>query len=101
MFNHSKGDAAASAPMLNGGQPLCAAGSALIREFRVATEMRAGSRDFLLLSSTTTRDECEEHLRMAKRKYHDTLVAWITHRAFCVACRVTSADMDLMEFASF
>jgi hypothetical protein len=101
MFNHSKGEVPTSAPMLRAGQPFCAAGSALIREFQVATEIRAASRDHLLLSSTTTRNECEEHLRFAKRKYNDALVTWITHRAFCVECRVTSADKDLIEFASF
>jgi hypothetical protein len=100
MFNQSKGEVASSGPMFS-GQPLCVAGSALIREFQVATEIRAASRDCLLLSSTSTRNECEEHLRLAKRKYHETLVVWITHRAFCVECRVTSADKDLMEFASF
>jgi hypothetical protein len=100
MFSHSKSEVATSGPMLNGAHWLCAAGSALIREFQVATEIRAAARDCLLLSSTT-RDECEDHLRLAKKKYNDTLVAWATHRAFCVECRVTSADKDLMEFASF
>jgi hypothetical protein len=101
MFNQSKGEVATSAPMMSCGQPLCAAGLGLIREFQVATEIRAASRDSLLLSSTTLRNECEEDLRLAKRKYNDTLVAWITHRAFCVACRITCADKDLIEFASF
>jgi hypothetical protein len=100
VFNQSKGEAATSAPILDGRQPLCAVGSVLIREFQEATKIRAASRDCLLLASTS-RDECEDHLRMAKRKYNDTLVAWVTHRAFCVACRETSADKDLMEFASF
>jgi hypothetical protein len=100
MFSHSKSEAATSGPMLNGAQPLCAAGSALIGEFQAATEIRAAARDCLLLSSTT-RDECEDHLRLAKKRYTDTLVAWVTHRAFCVECRATSVDKDLMEFASF
>jgi hypothetical protein len=100
MFSHSKSEVATSGPMLDGAQPLCATGSALIREFQVATEIRAAARDCLLLSSTT-RHECEDQLRLAKKKYTDTLVAWVTHRAFCVKCRVTSADKDLMEFASF
>jgi hypothetical protein len=101
MFNHAKGEVATSAPMLSCGQPLCAAGSVLIRDFQVATEIRAASRDSLLLSSTNLRKECEENLRIAKRKYNDTLVVWITHRAFCVECRIISADKDLIEFASF
>lgn len=100
MFSHSKSEVGISGPMHNGAQPLCAAGLALIGEFQVATEIRAAARDCLLLSSTT-RDECEDHLRLAKKEYNDKLVAWVTHRAFCVECRVTSADKDLMEFASF
>jgi hypothetical protein len=100
MFSQSKSEVGTSGPMLNGVQPLCTAGSALIREFQVATEIRAAARDCLLLSSTT-RDECEDVLHLAKKRYNDTIVAWVTHRAFCIACRVTSADKDLMEFASF
>jgi hypothetical protein len=100
MFHHSNDEAATSPPAPNGGLPFCPLGSAIFREFQVATEIRAASRDGLLLSSTT-RNECEEHLRLAKRKYNDALVAWVTHRAFCVECRATSADKDLMEFASF
>ena len=100
MFSHLKSDVARSGPMHNTAPPLCAEGSALIGEFQAATELRAAARDCLLLSPTT-RDECEERLRLAKKKYTDALVAWVTHRAFCVDCRMTSADRDLMEFASF
>jgi hypothetical protein len=100
MFSYARSEVAKSGPMLNGAEPLCAEGSALIRGFQAATEIRAAARDCLLLSSTT-RDECEDRLRLAKKKYNDTLVAWVTHRAFCVRCRVTSADKDLIEFASF
>lgn len=100
MVNHSKSEVARSGPMHNAAEPLCAEGSALLGEFQVATKMRAAARDRLLLSSTA-RDECEDLLRLAKKTYNDALVAWVTHRAFCVACRVTSADRDLMEFASF
>jgi hypothetical protein len=100
MLSHSKSEIATSGLILNGAQRLCAAGPGLIREFQAATEIRAAARDRVLLSSTT-RDECEDDLRLAKKKYSDTLVAWVTHRGFCVECRVTSADKDLMEFASF
>lgn len=100
MFIQAKREEATSVPMLHGGQPLCAVGSVLIREFQEATKIRAAARDCLLLASST-RDECEDHLRVAKRNYNNTLVAWVTHRAFCVECRETSADKDLMEFASF
>ena len=100
MFSHARSEVATSGPMFNGAEPLCAEGSALIREFQAATEIRATSRDCLLLASAN-REACEDRLRLAKRKYSNTLVAWITHRAFCVECRVPSADQDLMEFASF
>jgi hypothetical protein len=100
MFTHAKSEVATPELMLNWTQPLCAAGSTLIREFQVATEIRAGARDCLLLASTT-RDECEDDLRLANKNYSDGLVAWVTHRALCVDCRVTSVEKDLMEFASF
>jgi hypothetical protein len=100
MFSHSTSEVATSVPKLNGPRPLCAAGSALIGEFQVATEIRATARDCLLLSCNN-RDECEDQLRLAKKEYNDTLVAWVTHRGFCIECRVRSADKDLMEFASF
>jgi hypothetical protein len=100
VFSHSKSEIAIPGLILNGAQRLCAAGAALIREFQVATEIRAAARDCLLLSSTT-RDECEDDLSLAKKNYFNTLVAWVTHRGFCVECRVTSVDRDLIEFASF
>jgi hypothetical protein len=100
MFSHSKSEVTTSGSKLNGAQPFCVAGSGLIREFQEATETRAAVRDCLLLSSTT-KDECEDLLRLAKKKYTDALVAWVTHRAFCIECRATSADKDLIEFASF
>jgi hypothetical protein len=100
VFSHSKNEIATAGLMSNGAQRLCATGAALIREFQVATEIRGATRDRLLLSATT-RDDCEEDLSLAKKNYSNTLVAWVTHRAFCVECRVTSADRDRIEFASF
>jgi hypothetical protein len=100
MFSYPKSEIATSGPQPNRARTLCAAGSALIRDFHEATEVRAAARDCLLLSSTI-RDECEDHLRLAKKNYNDALVAWVTHRAFCVECLATSADQDLTEFASF
>jgi hypothetical protein len=100
VFSHSKSEIATPGLMLNGAQRLCAAGFALIQEFQVATEIRAATRDSVLLASTW-RDECEDDLSLAKKNYSNALVAWVTHRAFCVDCRATSGDRDIMEFASF
>jgi hypothetical protein len=100
VVSHSKSEIAIPGLMLNRAQRLCATGAALIREFQAATEIRAAARDCLLLSSTT-REECEDDLSLAKKNYSNTLVAWVTHRAFCFECRATSADRDLIEFASF
>jgi hypothetical protein len=77
----------------------CLAGATLIREFETAIEKRADARDDVLRSHEN-RAECEECLYLAKQRYGDTFVAWVTHRSYCIDCRAMSLPRDLAQFAS-
>ena len=78
---------------------VCSAGADLIRQYRDATQARADARDNLLLFPAT-KDQCEERLFLAKRRYSQAFVAWVTHRAFCLNCRAAYSRDDQLQFAS-
>ena len=77
----------------------CLAGEALLHQFETAIESRAQARDDVLRANES-RDQCEECLYLAKQKYADAFIAWVTHRSCCVACRAMSLPHDAAQFAS-
>ena len=78
---------------------LCATGVQLSREYRQATKDRADARDALLLSSAL-KEPCEDSLFLAKRKYNQAFVAWVSHRALCLHCRERNAGDERLQFGS-
>jgi hypothetical protein len=83
---------------------LCDVGSELIRLYEVATKDREIARDILLTSSVRrfkVQDAPFEDLMfVAKQRYSQAFVAWVTHRASCAECRAVYGRDDLVQFAS-
>jgi hypothetical protein len=83
---------------------LCVVGSELIRQYEVASKDREVAKDILLTSSARqfkVQDApFEELMFVAKRKYSQAFVAWVTHRGSCADCRAVYGRDDQVQFAS-
>ena len=82
----------------------CTLGPALFECYEIARENRNTASDILLRSSArryAVQDAPFQDLMLiAKQKYSDALVAWVSHRAFCTECHGVYGGDDVAQFAS-
>jgi len=82
----------------------CTLGNELIRRYEVAAKDRDVARD-ILLTSSARRHKVQEPpfeglMFVAKQKYSQAFVAWVTHRGSCAECQIVHGTDDQLQFAS-
>lgn len=77
----------------------CSIGTALLHDYQHAVSRRKAARDRLLLAAEQ-RDAYDEKLFLTKLAHSRALVDWVTHRAFCIECRLDLQVNGRTLFAS-
>lgn len=82
----------------------CQEGSALLRTYEAAVLDRNVARDILLVSSVRKfppqDPPFDDLMFVAKQKYSDAFVAWVTHKESCPVCKALLESSEQTEFAS-
>ena len=82
----------------------CLEGAELFRRYKTAINDRELARDILLTSSArrykVDDPPFEDLMFLAKQRYSDAFVAWVTHRGSCTECEAAHGKDDLAQFAS-
>ena len=83
---------------------MCVGGSKLKRQYKTAADDREMARDILLTSSVRHHKvhdlPFDDLMFVAKQRYSEALVAWVTHRETCAECHALYGQDDQVQFAS-
>jgi hypothetical protein len=83
---------------------LCTLGTELIRQYETAVKDRDVARDILLTSSArhykVREPPFEDLMFVAKQRYSQAFVAWVTHRGSCAECQIVYGTDDQLQFVS-
>lgn len=77
----------------------CATGTRLLHDYERAVRLRSLAKDQYDLASFAA-GYSDVNLNSTKQIFGDTLVAWVTHRAFCLQCRSHLGRSERVLFAA-